>query len=180
MSNPVSKPVTVNPVLVASLQREYDRAIRREENAGTERQAWRLAAESERALRRLQAARAGLPMPPVNGPRNPKQAALDARRMAQDAFAALAALGRSIARALQAAAALRKAHAANALRRAAAAAARVARRAIGSVIGAVARRLSVTAAPVMPPPSSEPARLAAVWTGCPLGISGTFAAREAV
>lgn len=102
--------LSIDSRLVSRLAREYTRAIRAEENAATERQAYRLAAISERCLRRLQAAQAGLPLPE---PRLPQTA----RNIAKQTFAVLASIGRAIARAMQAAAALRKAQAVNAARK---------------------------------------------------------------
>lgn len=93
-----------NMVLVRHLERAYAAAIREEEAATTVKIAWSRAASSERALRRLDAARAGLPLPVSRAPRN-------ARAKGRDAFAALAKLGRSIGRALTCAASLAKARA---------------------------------------------------------------------
>jgi len=111
-----------NARLVRRCERAYDAAIRAEENALTEKDAWRLAKVSERCLRDLQAARAGLPLPERCPPRT-------ARNLAKQGLAALAMLGRSIARALRSAVALRKAQAVSAARRLARQAARAARQA---------------------------------------------------
>lgn len=119
--------------LVRRLEREYNRAIRAEEDAPTERQAYRLATLSERCLRRLQAARAGLPMPELRMPRT-------ARNLARQGFEALAAIGRVIGRALRTEAALRKAQVAAALLRAARKVARLARQAARRAVRAVALR----------------------------------------
>ncbi|HYM54563.1 MAG TPA: hypothetical protein VES97_04325, partial [Solirubrobacteraceae bacterium] len=98
--------------LVRKLSREYDRAIRAEEDAPTIDKAYRLAAASERALRRLQAAQAGLPLPEPTLPRT-------ALNLAKQGLAALANIGRAIARAVRTKAALLKAQAAAKITRAA-------------------------------------------------------------
>jgi hypothetical protein len=139
---------TVNMVLVRSLEREYARAIRAEENAPTLAGAWRLAAASERSLRRLQAARAGQPLPESRAPRN-------ARSMARDAFAALATIGRAIARAVKTEAALRKAQAAAAMARAARLAARSVRTALRMTVRAIAQTALSLAAPAPAPTEIE-------------------------
>jgi hypothetical protein len=113
--------------LIRRLERAYDRAIRAEENAATLAQAYRRAKVSERCLRQLQAVRAGLPLPAPRVPRT-------ARNLAKQGLAALAAIGRSIARAVNGAAALRKAQVANAARKVAREAARQARKALRSVV----------------------------------------------
>ncbi len=130
MKNPalVASLASIDARLVRRLSREYDAAIRAEENAETEAKAWRLAKASERALRRLQAAQAGLPLPVAPAPRT-------ARNMARGAFAALAAVGRAVARALATQAALRKAQAVQAARKVA----RLARQALRRVGRFVAR-----------------------------------------
>jgi hypothetical protein len=120
--------ITLDSKLVRRLERAYDRAIRAEENAATLPQAYRLAAASERCLRRLQAARAGLPLPE---PRLPDTA----RNRAKRGLAALAAIGRVIARAVKAQAALRKAQVALAARKVA----RLARQAFRRAALTVAR-----------------------------------------
>lgn len=119
----MNTPRNIDAKLVRRLEREYSRAIRAEENAATLAQAYRLAAASERCLRRLQAAQIGLSLPEPRTPRT-------ARNLAKQGFAALAALGRAIARAVNGAAALRKAQAALAVRKVARAAARAVRAAL--------------------------------------------------
>jgi hypothetical protein len=119
--------------LVRKLARAYARAIRAEENAPTLDQAYRLAKVSERCLRRLQAAQAGLPLPE---PRLPDTA----RNRAKRGLAALAAIGRLIARAFKTAANLRKAQATNAARKVARQAARLVRQALRRVGLSLARR----------------------------------------
>lgn len=99
--------------LVARLQRDYDRAIRAEENAPTLRQAWKLAAASDLCLRRLRAAQAGQPIP------MPRPAPATRVNRAKAALATLGAIGGAIGRAIRAAAALAKAQAVAAARRAA-------------------------------------------------------------
>ena len=126
-----------NARLVRRLERAYDRAIRAEENAVTLPQAYRLATISERCLRDLQAAQAGLPLPARKVPRT-------ARNMAKQGLAALATIGRVIARALRTAAALRKAQVAAALARAVRKIAQVARQAARRALRAVARRALLT------------------------------------
>jgi hypothetical protein len=116
--------------LVACCAREYSLAIRREENAPDERTAWRLAAVSERTLRRLQLAQSGQPLPVPAPPRT-------ARNRARAGLAALAEIGRVVARALTRAAALRKAQVAAAAARVARAAARVVRGALRRAVAAV-------------------------------------------
>jgi hypothetical protein len=138
--------------LLRVLARDYDRAVTAEENAPTLAKAWRLAAASERALRRLEAARAGLPLPEPKMVRSP-------RNLAKMAFAALAQLGRSVARALQAEAALRKARVASALANAARKAAKLARKALRAVVGTVAR-LALRARGAQPTASDAVAQLA--------------------
>lgn len=142
MKNAPVAAATINARLVRRLSREYDAAIRAEENAADEAKAWRLAKASERALRRLQAAQAGLPLPVAPAPRT-------ARNLARGAFAALAAIGRAVARALATQAALRKAQAALAARKAARLAARLARQAMRRAARAVAAR-ALALAPVAP------------------------------
>jgi hypothetical protein len=119
--------------LVRRCERAYDAAIRAEENAATEQGAWRLAKVSERCLRDLQAVRAGLPLPERQLPRT-------ARNLAKQGLAALATLGRSIARALRGAANLRKAQAATAARLAARKVARLVRQSLRAAVRSVARR----------------------------------------
>jgi hypothetical protein len=122
-----------NARLVRRCEDTYDAAIRAEENAPTEAKAWRLAKTSERCLRNLQAARAGLPLPEAKLPRT-------ARNLAKQGLAALAMIGRSIARALATAAALRKAQAVSVVRLAARKVARAARQAARRALRTVARR----------------------------------------
>lgn len=135
----VALPVSINARLVARLTREYNAAIRAEEAAPTEAKAWRLAKASERALRRLQAAQAGLPLPVAPAPRT-------AKNLARGAFAALAAIGRSIARALATQAALRKAQAVQAARKVARLARQALRRAGRFVARLVLRTVVVPVA----------------------------------
>jgi len=142
MKNAPVAATTINACLVRRLSREYDAAIRAEENAPTEAKAWRAAKASERALRRLQAAQAGLPLPVAPAPRT-------ARNLARGAFQALAAVGRAVARALVTEAALRKAQAALAARKAARLAAALVRAALRRAACAVARR-ALAPAPVAP------------------------------
>lgn len=118
--------------LVRRLEREYNRAICAEEDAPTERQAYRLATLSERCLRRLQAARAGLPMPELRMPRT-------ARNLARQGFEALAMIGRVIGRALRTEAALRKAQAVGAARRVARQVARQVRQALRGAVRFISR-----------------------------------------
>lgn len=121
----------IDPVLVRRLLREYDRAICAEENAPTLAKAYRLAATSQLCLRRLQAAQAGLPLP------EPRPAPATRANRAKAGMAALAAIGRAIARAVRAQAALAKAQAVAAARRLA----RVGRRALRNVVSFVARTI---------------------------------------
>jgi len=117
----------IDAKLVRRLERAYDRAIRAEESAETEAKAWRLAAISERCLRQLQAARAGLPLPEPRMPRT-------ARNLAKQGLAALAAIGRAIARAVNGAAALRKAQAVCAARKVARQVARATRQSMRAAV----------------------------------------------
>lgn len=129
--------------LVRRLAREYSCGARDkgcgkcaicvEEAAPTLEQAHRAAKHSERCLRRLQAAEAGLPLP---APRQPNTA----RFRAKQGLAALAAIGRLIVRAVQTAANLRKAQAVQAARKAARKAAGLARQALRRALVTVARR----------------------------------------
>lgn len=114
--------------LLRSLERDYAAAIRAEEEAPSMTAAWRLASASERCLRRLQAVQAGQPLPE---PRT-------ARNRARGGLAALAMIGKAIARGISARAALAKAHAVSALRRAAQLAARAARQALRSALRTIA------------------------------------------
>lgn len=118
--------------MVRKCERAYNAAVTAEENAPTLAKAWRLAAVSERCLRALQAVRAGQPLPEPKMVRTP-------RNLAKMGFAALAQLGRVVARAVQTKAALVKAQAASALLRVARKAAKVTRRALRSALGVVAR-----------------------------------------
>jgi hypothetical protein len=120
--------------LVARLTRAYDRACRAEENAATEAKAWRRAKVSERCLRDLRAAQAGLPLPS-------RQLPPTLRNRAKLALGFLGALGRSIARAIQCAAALHKAQAVNAAKRVARQVARLARAAMRRALLAIVARL---------------------------------------
>lgn len=122
------------PSFLSRLARDYDRALRVEESAATLPQAWRAATKSEIALRRLQAARLGRPLPEAKKPRN-------ARSKAADAFAALATVGKSIARAVASAAGLAKARAVTAAKRAAKLARSAFRRAVGLVASLLGRDL---------------------------------------
>jgi hypothetical protein len=133
MTAPLAPVTAINARLVGRLTRTYDRAIRAEENAVTLPQAYRLATVSERCLRDLQAAQAGLPLPERKVPRT-------ARNLAKQGLAALATIGRVIARALRTEAALRKAQAAATLARVARKAARLVRQALRATVRAVARR----------------------------------------
>jgi len=141
MKNNAPAAAPINARLVRSCERAYNAAIRAEEAAETETKAWRLAKASERALRRLQAARAGLPLPVAPAPRT-------AKNLARGAFAALAAVGRAVARALVTQAALRKAQAALAARKAARLAAGLVRAALRRATRAVARKALALSAPV--------------------------------
>jgi hypothetical protein len=85
-------PLHCNPVLVAACARLYRGALRAEESAATVEVAWRRAAASQRALRDLQAAKAGLPLPSVVA-----RLARATRRAARTAMSALANIGRSLA-----------------------------------------------------------------------------------
>jgi hypothetical protein len=122
----------INMCLVRQMEREWDATIRAEEAAETEAVAWRRAKASERALRRLQAARAGLPLPVAAAPRT-------ARNLARAGFAALASIGRAVARALATQAALRKAQAVSAARKVA----RLVRQSLRRTLRAVAVRALV-------------------------------------
>jgi hypothetical protein len=133
----------INACLVRSCELEYNAAIRAEENAPTEVKAWRLAKVSGRAHCRLQAARAGLPLPETKLPRT-------ARNLAKQGLAALATIGRVIARALAREASLRKAQAAAALARVARNAARLVRQALRAAVRAVARRALLIASIFVP------------------------------
>lgn len=121
---------TIDARLVARLTREYNRAIRAEEAALDERQAWRLAKISEKCLRRLQAAQAGQPLPEPRMPRT-------ARNLGKLGFAALATIGRHVARAVATQAALRKAQAVCAARRTARKVRQAFRRAVRTIVGRV-------------------------------------------
>lgn len=116
--------------LLARLERDYARAIRFEERAPTVQAAWSRAAASESALRKLRLVQAGLPLP---APREPRTQ----RNLVRGAFAALASLGRVIARSAQAAAALAKAQVVNAARRAARAVHRSLRSALESIVNII-------------------------------------------
>jgi hypothetical protein len=140
-TNAATLAASVNLRLVARLARVYSRAIRAEESAPTEAQAWRLAKASERALRDLQAAQAGLPLPVRPVPQT-------ARNRGKAGLAALATIGRVIARAVAAQAALRKAQAANAARKVA----RLARQALrrtGRLVARLALRAVASAVPAV-------------------------------
>jgi hypothetical protein len=130
--------------LVARLTRAYDRACRAEENATTEAKAWRLAKVSERCLRDLRAAQAGLPLPS-------RQLPPTLRNRAKQALGFLGALGRSIARAFQCAAALRKAQLVNAAKRAARLAHAAMRRALRQVVALVAKSFTFTVTVALAP-----------------------------
>lgn len=110
-------PLPFNPVLVASCRRAYAAALKREERATNAdapiEKVCRLARDTEFALRRLEAALRGEPLPRPLTPRT-------ARNMALGAFQALAKLGLAIARAVRRQASLVKARAALAAKRAAA------------------------------------------------------------
>jgi hypothetical protein len=123
--------MSINPVLVARFSREYASAIRNEENAPTETAAWSLARASERCLRRLQAARAGLPLPTSRVTR---------RSRARQGFAVLAMIGRVIERAVRREVALRKAQIANRIARGA----RVVRRSLRVVLQTISRLIVST------------------------------------
>lgn len=140
----------MSAVLIRRLEREYDRAIRDEEAAPTQRAAWRLAAASERCLARLRAARAGLPLPESRQPRT-------ARQLARQAFEALGTIGIAIARALSRAASLRKALAASMVARVARKAAKLARQALRGAVRAIARRVlaAITVTPTTESPRME-------------------------
>lgn len=140
----------MSTVLIARLAREYARAIRAEEDAPTTRAAWRLAAASERALARLRAARAGLPLPESRQPRT-------ARMMARGAFEALGRIGTAIARAMNRAAALRKALAASMVARVARKAAKLVRQALRSAVRAIARQVLAAIPTSGPGPTVTPA-----------------------
>ncbi|MGH7177182.1 MAG: hypothetical protein ACREJC_07375, partial [Tepidisphaeraceae bacterium] len=92
-------PPKKHAALLRRMAREYAAAIRAEENAATERAAWRLAAASGRALRRLRTVETGLPLPVPQLPRT-------RRNMALQGLQALAEIGRALARALARQAAL--------------------------------------------------------------------------
>ncbi len=121
---------------VRRLEREHARAMRREESADDLALSWRLAAASDRVLRRLAAARDGLT---IEAPRT-------ARNRALGAFVALATIGRVIARATVRAASLARASVAAAAKRAALKVAKVAaaaarasfRRVVSAVVALVA------------------------------------------
>lgn len=117
-----------SPRAVRAAERAYRAALRAEESAPDLATAWRRAAASDRALRRLQAAREGRT---IEAPRT-------ARNLARGGLAALATIGRAIGRALTRAASLRKAQIAASLKRAARAAARVTRLSVRRAVLAVA------------------------------------------
>ena len=123
-----------NARLVAKLERAWDRATDAEGDAETEQNAWRLARVSEYILRDLQAVRAGLPLPVRAAPQT-------ARNRAKQGLAALAAIGRVIARAVTTQASLRKAQIALAARKAARAAARLVRQGARRALRAIAVRV---------------------------------------
>ncbi len=131
MANQSSPAAAADLKLCRRLAREYARAIRAEEDAPTIKAAYRLATASERCLRRLQAAQAGLPLP------EPRFIP-SARNLGLSGFAALAMLGRTIARGVARAASLAKAQAASAAKRIARAAARAARMALRRALQLVA------------------------------------------
>lgn len=113
--------------LVRRLEREYARATTREERADDLATAQRLAAHSDRVSRRLAAARDGITIEPPRTRRN----------LARGAFAALAAIGRVIERALRRADALRRATLAAAVKRTARKALRLARLALRRTVTAI-------------------------------------------
>lgn len=162
-TTPLASPADAR--LVRRLEREYNRAIRAEEDAPTEHQAYRLATLSERCLRRLQAARAGLPMPEVRMPRT-------ARNLARGGFEALAMIGRVIGRALRTEAALRKAQVAAALLRAARKVARLARQAARRAVRVVALRALLIASVFTVVTTKENSMIAPKLASC-IYVTGT-------
>jgi hypothetical protein len=170
--------------LVARLTRAYDRACRAEENAATEAKAWRLAKVSERCLRDLRAAQAGLPAAQLPS----RQLPPTLRNRAKQALGFLGALGRSIARAIQCAAALRKAQVVNAAKRVARQVARLARAAMRRALLAIVARLpkfavTVALAPAvvaaLAPAALAPVALAPVALA-PVAATTTIVERQAL
>jgi hypothetical protein len=110
--------------MIRQLAREWRDAVREEEDATDLADAWRLAARSDAARRRYDAAMSGQDIPV---PRTKKN-------LAKGAFIALAAIGRTFARIASAKAGLAKAHAANLVRKAARQASVLARASLRRVI----------------------------------------------
>lgn len=125
--------------LVRKLEREHLAAVRREERADDLTTSWRLAAASDRAARKLAAARDGLVIEPPRTRRN----------LAIAAFNALGMIGKVIARALTRAASLRRATLAATVKRAARKVATLARLAMRRAV------LAVTALVVASPAVAE-------------------------
>lgn len=128
-----------NPILVATLTRTWNRAIRIEERAiergASESVIDRAARASDRARRALSCAEAGLPLPETKAPRT-------ARNLGKAGLAALATLGRVIARSVARQAALAKARAAAVLARAAKLARAAFRRALRTIVSLVTTKES--------------------------------------
>jgi hypothetical protein len=112
-----------NEKMVRRLEREWKKALRREEESTDLATSWRLAARSDSALRQLEAARAGREIPAPRTKRN----------LARGGFAALAVFGRAVARALSAQAGLVRARAVLAAKKVARLAAAAARRVVATV-----------------------------------------------
>ena len=110
-----------------TLTRQWRDAVRAEESATDITHAWKLAARTDAARRRLDSAKMGIvPVAPRTR-----------RNLAIGGFFALAAIGRAVARAITARAALAKAHATNAARRVARSMRAAARRALRTIVLAV-------------------------------------------
>jgi len=131
---------TQHATLTRKCEREYRAALRAEEQAPTLPLAWWAAAASERCLRRLRTVQAGLPLPVVQPPRT-------RRNLAAGGLAALAAIGRVVARALTREASLTRARLAAALAHVARKARKVTRCALRRAVAAVVAALA-TVAPV--------------------------------
>jgi hypothetical protein len=166
--------------LVARLTFAYNRAYSTEENAPTLAKAWRLTKVTERRLRDLRAAQAGLPLPS-------RQLPPTLRNRAKLALGFLGALGRSIARAIQCAAALRKAQVVNAAKRVARQVARLARAAMRRALLAIVARLKFTVVAALAstvvaalvPTTVAPVALAPVALA-PVALATTIVERQAL
>jgi hypothetical protein len=146
--------------LVRALRRDLQAALAAEEQAPTVERAWRLAARSERCLRLLRLAEAGLPLP---APRVPR---------ARLGFAALAMVGRVVAGALARKASLALANAARVAKQARRVALRGARR----TLRAVARRVLAVAVTLPRCPRVLALALAGWRVAAPVAVAPTVPA----